>query len=136
MKNLMKSKKESIFTDPTRDFVLLECAGGSHGPFGQRRVVSKGGKEGFQLKVWAKRIRWPLCGDMPKSLLCMPEMVYRHGCCSDPETALLYRMLDTVTWHVNFYQLQVPDGLACGACFSFFKRMASNGVLRSLSTGR
>ena len=43
-------------TNVSRDFVRLKCFGCSHGPLGERRVVSEGGKEGFQLKVRAKGI--------------------------------------------------------------------------------
>jgi hypothetical protein len=67
----MGHQNKEIFTDPTQDVVLLECASSSHGPFGEGWVLSKSGKECLELKVWAKRICWPQFGNMPKSPVCV-----------------------------------------------------------------
>ena len=57
----------------------MECVRCSHGVCSQRRMVSQGGKECFQLEVGTERVCWPLCGNVPKLLLCMLEMIYRHS---------------------------------------------------------
>jgi len=61
-----------------RDVVLVERTGCRHGPRGQRGVVGERGEEGFQLEVRTKRVCGPLCGDVAKTLLRMPEMVVRR----------------------------------------------------------
>ena len=62
-------------TNAVRDLILVERSDRCHGPRGQCGVVGEGGEECFQLEVRAKRVCGPLCGNLPETLLCMPEVV-------------------------------------------------------------